>query len=227
MLMPAIEHGVYRHRKRVCTGSWLWEKKNPSPHRGLEPASILRLAFQWDALPTDLSLPIAQSCWCTQQFCIASLFCSLNRYLYKPNHNYTHVTDTHRWHCTDTRHRHAHGDITFCQRTWRVEMTLLLVCWPPRLSNLAVRCPYHYTGKCSKMFETLFSKMSEAPNRHMFLTVSSTLALQHAIQKRVPHEEVTHDSARCSWRVSGSLPLLHTIKRYVPDKSSSYHCHTR
>ena len=29
---------------RVCTESWLWEK-NPLPHGGLEPASVLRLSF--------------------------------------------------------------------------------------------------------------------------------------------------------------------------------------
>lgn len=31
--------------QRVCTNSWLWEK-NPLPHWGLGPASILHLAFQ-------------------------------------------------------------------------------------------------------------------------------------------------------------------------------------
>ena len=36
--------GLYGHGKRVCTESRLWEK-NPLPHRGLEPASVLRLAF--------------------------------------------------------------------------------------------------------------------------------------------------------------------------------------
>ena len=36
--------GLYRHCKRGCTGSWLWEK-NPLPHLGLKPASILRLGF--------------------------------------------------------------------------------------------------------------------------------------------------------------------------------------
>ena len=30
-----------------------WEK-HPLPQGGLEPASVLRLAFQWDALPTEL-----------------------------------------------------------------------------------------------------------------------------------------------------------------------------
>ena len=50
--------GLYGHRKRVCTGSWLW-KKNPLPHRGLEPASVLRgLAFQSDALPAELLPPL-------------------------------------------------------------------------------------------------------------------------------------------------------------------------
>ena len=48
--------GLYGHRKRVCTESWLWEK-NPLLHRGLEPASRLRLAFQSNALPTELSQP--------------------------------------------------------------------------------------------------------------------------------------------------------------------------
>ena len=44
------------HRKRVCTASLLWEK-NPLPHRGLEPASVLHLAFQSDNLPTEISPP--------------------------------------------------------------------------------------------------------------------------------------------------------------------------
>ena len=64
--------GLYGH----CTGSWLGGKKIPCPdynrngwlgvkhqvtqalpHRGLEPASALRLALQSDALPTELSRP--------------------------------------------------------------------------------------------------------------------------------------------------------------------------
>ena len=36
--------------KRVCTESWLWEK-NPLPHRGIEPASVV---CRSDALPTEL-----------------------------------------------------------------------------------------------------------------------------------------------------------------------------
>ena len=42
---------VYGHCKRVCTISWLWEKKNPLPHRGIEPASA---ACRSDALSTEL-----------------------------------------------------------------------------------------------------------------------------------------------------------------------------
>ena len=50
LLMHAIAHGGCTDtRKRVCT-------ENPIPHRGLEPESVLRLAFQADALPTELSL---------------------------------------------------------------------------------------------------------------------------------------------------------------------------
>ena len=50
--------GLHGHRKRVCTGSRLWEK-NPLWYRGFEPASVLRLAFQSDALPTELSPPLS------------------------------------------------------------------------------------------------------------------------------------------------------------------------
>ena len=49
---------MYGHRKRVCTESRLWEK-NALSHRGLEPASVLRLAFESDALPPELSGPLA------------------------------------------------------------------------------------------------------------------------------------------------------------------------
>ena len=48
--MHAIAHGVYRHRNRVCTESWLWEK-NLLLHRGMEPVSA---ACRSDALPTEL-----------------------------------------------------------------------------------------------------------------------------------------------------------------------------
>ena len=55
--MHAIAHGgLYGHRKRVCTECWLWEE-TPLPHWGLKPVSVLRLAFQSDALPPELSLP--------------------------------------------------------------------------------------------------------------------------------------------------------------------------
>ena len=52
MLMHAIAHGGCSGTVRVCTGSWLWEKI-PLLRRGLEPASVLRLAFQSDPLPTE------------------------------------------------------------------------------------------------------------------------------------------------------------------------------
>ena len=48
--------GLYGHRKRVCTESWLWEK-SPLPHQGIEPGSVLHLDFQLDALPTELFHP--------------------------------------------------------------------------------------------------------------------------------------------------------------------------
>ena len=53
--------GLYGHRKRVCTEGCLWEEKSPLPHRhrGLEPASVLRLAFQSNALATELFPPEA------------------------------------------------------------------------------------------------------------------------------------------------------------------------
>jgi len=52
--------GLYGHRKRVCTGSWLWEKQ-PVSHRRLEPVSVLHLGFpvarsaNW-ALPASLAM---------------------------------------------------------------------------------------------------------------------------------------------------------------------------
>ena len=57
MLMHAVAH-------RGCADSVTevdWEK-NPSLHRGLEPASVLRLAFQSDALPAELSPPLEMIC---------------------------------------------------------------------------------------------------------------------------------------------------------------------
>ena len=49
--------GLYKYWKRVCAGSWLWEK-NPLPHQGLEPVSALLLAFRLDAQPIEL-FPVA------------------------------------------------------------------------------------------------------------------------------------------------------------------------
>ena len=60
MLTHMIAHGDGGgggggHCKRVCTGTWLWEKKPlPHHHRGLKPTSLLCQAFQADALPTEL-----------------------------------------------------------------------------------------------------------------------------------------------------------------------------
>ena len=53
--------GLYRCHKRVCTGSWLWKKKK-LPHQGLEPMSVLRLAFRLGALPSELSRPLLLCC---------------------------------------------------------------------------------------------------------------------------------------------------------------------
>ena len=38
--MHVTVHRVYRHCKRVCSESWLWEK-NPLSHWGIEPASVV------------------------------------------------------------------------------------------------------------------------------------------------------------------------------------------
>ena len=54
--------GLCKHRLKVCTGRWLWEK-TPLSHRGPEPASVLRLAFQSDALPAELSTPFLFCFW--------------------------------------------------------------------------------------------------------------------------------------------------------------------
>lgn len=45
--------GLHGHRKGVCTENWLREK-NPLLLPGLEPESVLCLAFQLDILPTEL-----------------------------------------------------------------------------------------------------------------------------------------------------------------------------
>ena len=56
MFMHAIAQRELRmNRNGVCTKALPWEK-NPLPHRGIEPESILRLAFWSDTLPTNLSI---------------------------------------------------------------------------------------------------------------------------------------------------------------------------
>ena len=61
-----------------------WEK-NPLPHRGLEPASVWRLAFQSDVLPTEL-FPPSEACLiiillCSNFDCHASFLTSQEKYL--------------------------------------------------------------------------------------------------------------------------------------------------
>ena len=65
--------GLYRHCKRVCTRSWLWER-NPLPYRGLKPASVLCLVFQWDSLP-KWALPVLQLELLYEQLCTKVLCC--------------------------------------------------------------------------------------------------------------------------------------------------------
>ena len=48
--------GLSGHRKKACTGRQLWEK-SPFLYWGLEPASVLHLAFESDALFTNLPPP--------------------------------------------------------------------------------------------------------------------------------------------------------------------------
>ena len=63
MLIHAIAHGGCTDTVRQSAlegnsrGGGGGIKKNPLPHWGLKPASILRLVFQSDALPTELSPP--------------------------------------------------------------------------------------------------------------------------------------------------------------------------
>ena len=55
MLMHAIATGgCTESALKVDSGT----EKNPLPYRGLEPASVLRLASQSNALPTELSPPL-------------------------------------------------------------------------------------------------------------------------------------------------------------------------
>ena len=54
ILMNAIAHGGGTDTVRESALETDWEK-NPLPHRGFEPASVLRLAFQSDAGPPEPS----------------------------------------------------------------------------------------------------------------------------------------------------------------------------
>ena len=53
MLVNVIAHSGCVDTIRVCTRNRLW-KKNAVSHQGLEPASVLCLAFQSDAVSTEL-----------------------------------------------------------------------------------------------------------------------------------------------------------------------------
>ena len=46
-----LHRGIYAHRQRICNKIWLWEKKNPLPYWGIEPALAVCPS---DALPTEL-----------------------------------------------------------------------------------------------------------------------------------------------------------------------------
>ena len=50
--------GLYRHCKRALEVDW---EKNPLPHQGLEPTSVLRLVCQSDAVRTD-GLVVSSEC---------------------------------------------------------------------------------------------------------------------------------------------------------------------
>ena len=56
LLMHAISHGGCTDTVRESAPEADWEK-NLLPHRGLEHASVFRLAFQSDVLPTELLPP--------------------------------------------------------------------------------------------------------------------------------------------------------------------------
>ena len=53
MLVNVTAHSGCVDTIRVCTRNRLW-KKNAVSHQGLEPASVLCLAFQSDAVSTEL-----------------------------------------------------------------------------------------------------------------------------------------------------------------------------
>ena len=63
MLMHAIAHGGCTDTVRGSALKVDSGRKNPLPYRGSEPASVLRLACQSDALPTELSPPLTVSKW--------------------------------------------------------------------------------------------------------------------------------------------------------------------
>ena len=55
MLVHAIAHGGCADTVRESALKAVCESENPLMHRGLEPASVLLLAFLADVIPTELS----------------------------------------------------------------------------------------------------------------------------------------------------------------------------
>ena len=72
--------GLYGHRKSL---QWkLTPGENPSSHRGHEPASVLRLVFQSDAVSTELS-PFNQVLrGCSSENLIAETDCFVFNFLF-------------------------------------------------------------------------------------------------------------------------------------------------
>ena len=98
--------GLYGHRKRVCTDSWLWEK-NHWPHRGLEHASALRVAFQLDTLPAEL-FPDKQNTTKHYVSRMASATSSHIKQTYFLTNTHTHTNARTHAHARAHTHTHTH-----------------------------------------------------------------------------------------------------------------------
>ena len=78
--MHATAHGgLDRHRKNLHWKLILGEVKHPLLHGGLEPLSVLCLAFQSDALPSELFPPLLWVIWafhaCASKMEVGRLLC--------------------------------------------------------------------------------------------------------------------------------------------------------
>ena len=104
MLMHAIAIGGCTETVRVSTGRWLWEK-NLLPHKGLEPTSVLPLAFRLDAQPTAL-FPLVSLIWslCTVDTCTLG-----------------------SWSCV-VHLIHAHWDHDLVLYTWYMHTEIMILC---------------------------------------------------------------------------------------------------